>query len=433
MRGLPWALCALSLLVPQLATAREDTKETPAQAEFRRAYIESTSQRIHAIADANDKARTPEESAQIGRHWVSAMKAIRIREVAQDVGDTACVGKVDAFLGKLDVGFYETLTALAAEAPPRPRAPTFALPAPEATFLLDQPFVCRVADYPGATARICGLRENGRTLWYGCGATGECRISPALWRFGSPGPAQLLARALVNRLWSDTAERPIRIAPSDAPPAPTLEDPRAEESLPLGKQLMFHFAEYPHGAWYGCAVRQGGAMISTNAQKANGCGFELNSVTQQPFHPGLASVDAFVVTADHKVSQRVWRDVELVGLDVPLAPPTLEQPVAGQQVTPGQPLTCSFADYPGAKEFDCFIANSGDVCIAKPPARSCVMTVKNRRKLAAGRQMLIAYVGVDGRWTPDAKIPITLTTTTPPAALPGGQTLPAVPGRVGSR
>jgi len=435
MRGWPWALCALSLLLPRLA-AGEEAKETAAQAEFRRAYIESTEHRIHAIADANGKARTPEESAQIGHHWARAMKAIRIREVAQDVGDTVYVGKVDAFLARLDAAFYDTLTELAAEAPLRPRAPTIVEPASSATFRVDQPFECRVAEYPGARARICGLRENGRVVWYGCGGTGECRINAAFWRFASPGPAQIVGRVPVDRVWSNVAEVPIRLAASDAAPAPTLEEPRTGEALPLGKLLTFHFADYPNAAWYACSVRQGGATVSTNAKKPNECGFELNSVTSQPFHQGLATVDAFVFTTDGKGSRHVWSDVELVGNDAQLSAPKFQQPVAGQQVAPGQSVTCSFADYPGATRFDCFIPDSGDECVAVPPTRSCVMVVGNhneRRALAAGPQVVRASAFVD-RWSPYAQTSITLTTTIPPAAPPGGPPVPpSVLGKGGSR
>jgi hypothetical protein len=424
MKVVPWLLCSAALVVPSFALADDAPKETPEQAAFRGAYVAKTVKRIHEIVDSGNKVRTPDETTQINLHWGRAMKAIRIREVAQDNNDNAFVGQVDGFLSKLDTQFYDRLLGLASNAPDKPKAPELTAPTGGSSFRLNQTFSCKFANYAGATAHTCGVRQGGHAVWYACGTSGECHINLSSWTFMTTGPAQVVGRAQVDhKFWSDEASVAINLTPSDAPAAPNLEAPVLAAVLTIDKSTPFKFADYPNASKYFCVVRQGSAFVE-GTSTTHDCALEVHSRTPTPFHNGFANVSGYVKVND-KWSQHVSREVDLVG-EAPLPAAKLDEPTNGQQVAPDQPLTCKFTEYPGASMFRCYLPYGGG-CTATAGSRNCSFVVKTHHKdkpIDAGTHSVYvqAYAG---RWSPSQTVNVTLTGNAAPIS--SGSAKPPTP------
>ena len=414
MKLVPWILCG-ALLVPSLANADDGAKETPEQASFRGGYVAKTVKRIHEIADTGNKARTPEENATISVHWGRAMRAIRIRELAQDDGDNATVGRVDGLLARLDTQFYDHLLALSSTAPDKPKAPQLEAPTAGLSVRLNEAFQCKFASYPGATAYSCGVMQPGHPAWFLHSAAPHMGFALGATNL-TPGHAEVVGRVQVEHThWTDAVRVGIELTPSDAPPPPRLERPAVAAILGIDKPVTVEFAEYPNATHYLCGIRQGGAYVKMHSGTTRECALDVHSDSPTPFHNGFAWIHGYANVND-KSTMHVTTEVDLTG--APVIPPAhLEAPTAGQTIAPDAPLTCRFAEYPGATAFHCYLMWSRG-CIASAPTRSCTFDVKSLpgHPLKAGPHMMRTQVEVGQQWQSSAAaMNVTLSADAAPA------------------
>jgi len=197
--------------------------ETKEQKTHRTQYIQKTIKKEQEIV--GHRAWTPEMNAAASAHWQKAYRAIRIRELAEDEHDTAATGRVDVFLTKLDEGFFRNLTALVADAPAIPPAPTLASPANNANVPIASAVTFKMNPVTGAKWYACSLYEPGGHYWSNYdpkakqwGTSADCTIpaTDARWDKFAAGKTHFIGRAVTPtkskggkdfNLWSD----PVRI------------------------------------------------------------------------------------------------------------------------------------------------------------------------------------------------------------------------------
>jgi hypothetical protein len=183
--------------------------ETPDQRDRRHKYVKDTADKTRAIVRKDNKAFTKDEGTLITEHWRRSMRALRIRDVAEDDNDTAVVGRVDTALKKIDDKFFAALTTLNAKAPPRPPTPTLTTPT---SLALSAPFDFKFAPVPGSEKRFCAVWQTlkGHELHHWLTtvkASDECVLpatDPQHAKF-EPGKAHLHSWVMVGGNWSDMA------------------------------------------------------------------------------------------------------------------------------------------------------------------------------------------------------------------------------------
>ena len=189
-----------------LATSIPAAAESP----FKEEYLRAASKRIDEVVTKDHKTLTAEERAAIGDHWRSAMRALRVREVAESGHDAAAVARVDTFLKKVDAAFFVRLTDLNAKAPVHAvlAPPKILSPAGGQVVPLGTGLGIRIESYGGASRYFCAVSQGGSA---GTHASAQS-LGPACALPGSErmpfkaGRAQLVARALVKGVWSEPAK-----------------------------------------------------------------------------------------------------------------------------------------------------------------------------------------------------------------------------------
>jgi hypothetical protein len=101
--------------------------ETSDQRADRAKYIADTTQKENALMKG--LVWTPEVRKVANEHWRRAYRTLRVRELAQDSGDTATLSRTDLFLRKIDGHFFSYLAEVAPTLPATPPAPTLNGPA----------------------------------------------------------------------------------------------------------------------------------------------------------------------------------------------------------------------------------------------------------------------------------------------------------------
>ena len=213
------------------AHARADAgpRETVDQRKFRQDYVTSTSQKINTIVNKDKKAVTTDEHTLIHDHWRRAMRALRVRELAEDEHEAATVTRVDTFLKKVDTGFFATLTDLNAKAPVKVvlPPPTIASPAPNTPMPVGGSYTFKIAPYKDANAYLCVLTQDKHFWWNHGNAksmsqNGECVLDatkPEHARF-TAGKAHFIGRALVKGVWTEPVKEDIELTGPGGAAAP---------------------------------------------------------------------------------------------------------------------------------------------------------------------------------------------------------------------
>jgi hypothetical protein len=216
--------------------------ETPAQRTFRREYVEQTLRRESEITKSH--VWTPEMRKVSFNHWRRAYKALRIRDVAQDENDAATVGRVDAYITKINEHFFALLTELAAKAPLIPPPPTLISPTAGAQATVGTAVSFKMAPYKDAKNYYCSLWEPGGHLWSNwhpgegeaLGASSECTIpaDDGRWSKFRSGKAEFHGRALLvakaesgeeYKVWSEPVKLELNVNGVAGPPAAGSQPP----------------------------------------------------------------------------------------------------------------------------------------------------------------------------------------------------------------
>jgi hypothetical protein len=192
---------------------------------YRADYIARTKSHINEIVSKDHKSLTHDEHIAINEHWHIAMRALRVREVAQGEDDADAVARVDALLKRKDAAFFKHLEELNAKSPARMvlAAPKIASPGDGQSMPLDGKLEFKIAPYKNATKYYCALVE-GSHHWVGISSKPECDLDvghPAHAKF-TAGAAEFRARALVKGTWSELARISLTLA-GTSPPAPTAQ------------------------------------------------------------------------------------------------------------------------------------------------------------------------------------------------------------------
>jgi hypothetical protein len=204
-------------------------KETSDQRKFKMDYIMDTMQKIQTVVNKDKKVVTPEEHTLIHDHWRRSMRALRVRELADDDHDAAMIGRVDTFLKKVDTAFFASLTDMNAKAPVKVvlPPPTIASPAPNTAMPVGGAFSFKMAPYKDANAYLCVLTQNDHFWWNHGNAksmsqNGECVLDvakPEHAKF-TAGKAHFIGRALVKGVWTEPVREDIELTgPGGAAPA----------------------------------------------------------------------------------------------------------------------------------------------------------------------------------------------------------------------
>jgi hypothetical protein len=203
---------------------------------FRDEYVKTTTQHIFEVVTKDGKAVTDGERTAALDHWISAMRVVRVREVAEEEKDMSTVARADALLKKLDASFFKQLTKLNAKAPVEASLtpPTVLAPTGGQSMPLDGPFAITLAPYKGATKYFCAIRQ-AKHEWsnmHAPSSTPACTLDaadPPHRRFKA-GHAEAIARALVKGAWSDEVKVPFEITGTAPPPATAGRTPAAATS-----------------------------------------------------------------------------------------------------------------------------------------------------------------------------------------------------------
>ena len=202
--------------------------ETSEQRKFKSDYVKATSLKIRDIAHKDRKAITKDEHTLIHRHWRRAMRALRVRELAEDDHDGKMEQRVDSFLKKTDDTFFDTLTGLNAKAPPRPDTPVVASPAAGASVPVAGAFTFKLAPTAGLK-HVCTLVQvigHEAASWVDFSKTDECVFAvdkPEHAKFKA-GPAHLHVWAHQTtpqgEIYSDAANITVELTGAGAAAAP---------------------------------------------------------------------------------------------------------------------------------------------------------------------------------------------------------------------
>jgi hypothetical protein len=218
--------------------------ETKEQRAFRIKYLGDTLKHQHDIVGAH--VWTPEMVKASSDHWRRAYRALRIRELAEDDKDTALVGRVDAFLTKIDTHYFALLTDLTSKAPEQPAPPTVMAPADQTEVKIGQPLTFKLTPVKDAWQYTCILYEPGHawTNWkssWKWSDTNECTIGAddPHWTKFQAGKATFTSRAVLKakstkgveyRYWSQPATIHLALTGGVSPSPSGGATPRASAS-----------------------------------------------------------------------------------------------------------------------------------------------------------------------------------------------------------
>ena len=202
--------------------------ETSDQRKFKLDYIKATSVKVRDIAHKDHKAITKDEHTLINGHWRRAMRALRVRELAEDDHDAKMEQRVDSFLKRTDDKFFDSLTALNAKAPPRPDTPVVASPAAGASVPVAGAFTFKFAPSAGLkhVCTIVQVVDHQAASWVDFSKTDECVFAadkPEHAKFKA-GPAHLHVWAHQTtpqgEIYSDAANITFELTGAGAAAAP---------------------------------------------------------------------------------------------------------------------------------------------------------------------------------------------------------------------
>jgi hypothetical protein len=346
--GLAFAVVLSSGL---LTSGVADAEDTPDQIAFRNQYVAKTQRRTREILDTGHKARTAEENAIINKHWNTAFKAIRIRELAQDDNDQATVTRVDNFLSRLDNQYYDDLSAAVARAPDRPGAPKLLYPVNGSKLAMGRSHaLCRFAPDQNAVSYSCILTQGSthHSHNYFCSRSGDCfgDVNDGTFK---PGPAQIVAAMYIqDQYWSEQTRVDVELV--EASPPPRFEAPAANDKLPIDKVINVKFADYPSATKFHCGIRQGfRSAMREIAAPSHECPLHPS---KDGMNPGTAELWGQAYVND-RWTDTVRIPIQLTGDKFPA--PFVTFPRPGQTLVTNQPFTCKADEYPGAIGYKCTI------------------------------------------------------------------------------
>ena len=195
---------------------------TAAASPFKEDYLRASSKRIDEVVTKDHKTLTAEEHAAIEDHWRSAMRALRVREIAETEHDAAAVARVDTFLQKLDAAFFARLTDLNAKAKVHSvlAPPKILSPAGGQVVTVGAGLGLQIEPYKEASRYFCAASQGSS----GGGHASALSEGPACGLPGSgpmpfkAGRAELVARAFVKGVWSEPAKVEIELRGAEPPP-----------------------------------------------------------------------------------------------------------------------------------------------------------------------------------------------------------------------
>ena len=201
--------------------------ETSEQRKFKSDYIKATTLKVRDIAHKDHKAITKDEHTLINGHWRRAMRALRVRELAEDDHDAKMEQRVDSFLKRTDDKFFDTLTALNAKAPPRPDTPVVVSPLAGGSVPVAGAITFKLAPTAGLK-HVCTLVQvidHQAASWVDFSKTDECVFAadkPEHAKFKA-GPAHLHVWAHQTtpqgEIYSDAANITFELTGAAAAPA----------------------------------------------------------------------------------------------------------------------------------------------------------------------------------------------------------------------
>jgi hypothetical protein len=164
---------AIVVLLAQSAGATDASAPPPApavdagpaatkdQKAYRNKYVSDTLQKESALLKG--LVWTPEVRKAVSEHWRRAYRTLRVRELAEDSGDTGTIPRADDYIRKIDGHLFAYLAELAPSLPAIPPAPTLAAPASGAQIPIGSALTITMT--PGAnvtpTEYYCVASEGG--------------------------------------------------------------------------------------------------------------------------------------------------------------------------------------------------------------------------------------------------------------------------------
>jgi hypothetical protein len=182
---------------------------------------------------------TPEVTKPVQNHWRRAYRALRVRELAQDSGDTATVARVDMYIRKIDGHFFALLSELAPTLPTIPPAPSITAPAEGTSVAIGSAVSITMTPGQGVTPTnyYCFLYDphHGLVNWdpgkkaYDTTPTCNFAASDPRWAKLSAGPGHIVVRTITKtkspkgveyNQWSEAKYEKIVLTGGSGAPAP---------------------------------------------------------------------------------------------------------------------------------------------------------------------------------------------------------------------
>jgi hypothetical protein len=202
---------------PAAAGSAKPFQETPEQRERRFKYVRETAAKTREIIRKDNKAFTKDEGILINNHWRTAMRGLRIKDLAEDDNEPKVVGRVDAAMKRIDDRFFTKLGDLNAKAPPRPPSPVITSPAANANEPLTGAFTFKFKPEANVVKRFCSLVQAQGHEFHHWSETvkgaDECTLGtdkPQHAKF-TPGKAHFHAWLMVGDNWSDMTSETIEL------------------------------------------------------------------------------------------------------------------------------------------------------------------------------------------------------------------------------
>ena len=150
--------------------------ETSDQRAYRMKYVSDTAAKENALM--HGLVWTPEVRKAEGAHWRRAYRTLRIRELAEDGGDTATMARTDLFLRKIDGHFFAFMSETAPNLPTQPAAPALAAPSANTTIPIGSAVTITMTPGANVTANeyYCVLSE---------GTAGMSNYDPVAKHYGT--------------------------------------------------------------------------------------------------------------------------------------------------------------------------------------------------------------------------------------------------------
>jgi hypothetical protein len=213
--------------------------ETKDQHAYRMKYVRETIEKENALLKG--LVRTPEVHKAVTAHWHRAYRTLRVRELAEDGGDTATIARADSHLRKLDGHFFGYLAELAPSLPQVPGPPSIATPASGAQIPIGSALSITVTPAAGTTPNeyYCVASEGGGHAlvnWdaagkhYGKDPTCTFAANDPRWSKLKPGKGGIwvatitkakTAKGAEYNQWSHQKYIPVQFTGAGAAPAPS--------------------------------------------------------------------------------------------------------------------------------------------------------------------------------------------------------------------